>query len=165
VDLATPTPLTYIDTRTVYNCSVTTTSYNPALPLLTEFQTQWFVATVNGMTYPAENSIPITQIITTTTYITTPITFPGLTVTQLTPGEAITLVPLLICLPLVSVELSLMRRVGLQVSGLHSTDLDTISNYPPAYKWNTYTSVFVPTNATPYSSPTPTAPPTPTAAS
>ena len=64
------------------------------------------------MSYPAENSIAITQAITTTTYITNPITFPGLTVTQLTPGEAITLVPLFIRLPLSSAEPLLMRRVG-----------------------------------------------------
>jgi len=70
-------------------------SYDPASPLETEFMTQWFVATVNGIPYPAENSIAITQAVTTTTYITNPITFPGLTVTQLTPGEAITLVHLL----------------------------------------------------------------------
>lgn len=38
--------------------------------------------------------------------------------------------------------------------------LDIISNYPPPHKRDTYSSVFVPTNATPYSSPTRTVPPT-----
>ena len=56
--------------------------------------TQWFVATANGTSYPAENSIVMSgQTITATTNIYSSVIFPGLTVTQLTPGEAITLVP------------------------------------------------------------------------
>jgi len=52
------------------------------------------VASVNGMGYPAENSVVVTQVVTTTDYLYNAYTFPGLTVTQLSPGEAITLVPL-----------------------------------------------------------------------
>lgn len=51
------------------------------------------MATVNGMGYPAENSVVLTQVVTTTDYLYNAYTFPGLTVTQLSPGEAITLVP------------------------------------------------------------------------
>jgi len=94
MNLATPTILTYTDTTAVLNCSVYTTIYEADQgPLEFEFITQWFVATVNGMGYPAENSVVLTQVVTTTDYLYNAYTFPGLTVTQLSPGEAITLVP------------------------------------------------------------------------
>jgi hypothetical protein len=55
--------------------------------------TTWFTAVVDGTSFPAQNS-EVTGIITneqpTTVYES--YTFPGLTVTSLTPGEAITMV-------------------------------------------------------------------------
>ena len=93
MDLVTPTPLTYTDTRSVYNCSWITAVDN--LDATPTYYTQYYTATVSGEPYPAQNSIVLTEIITSTTYLYFPVTFPGLTVTQLSPGEAITLVNLL----------------------------------------------------------------------
>lgn len=54
------------------------------------YYTELFLATAGGLSHHAE--IVLTEVITSTTYIYVLVTFPDLTVTQLTPGEVITLV-------------------------------------------------------------------------
>ena len=73
-----------------YNCSQATATIS--LNAKATYYTEWFRATVNGIGYPAANSIIFSEYITVTTYVRKPLVFPGLTVTQLTPGEGITLV-------------------------------------------------------------------------
>ena len=86
-NLQTPTPFTYTNYLTVYNCSPFT--YTGTV----QFLTTWFTAAINGTEYPASNSEVIsfadaeTNTIIYKTYV-----FPGVTVTSLTPGENIELV-------------------------------------------------------------------------
>ena len=81
---------TFIDIFTIGNCSRQTDAFNPNDEHV--FYIERFVATANGLRYPAENSIVLNKNITATIYLYVPVIFPGLIVTQFTPEEVITLV-------------------------------------------------------------------------
>ena len=97
-DLRTPTAFTYGDVVSFYNCTLLTYTPTPNVTLQFFPTTTWFVADISGTLFPAENSYiagidaPLNTITTTTTIIAEYYTFPPLTVTSLTQGEAITLV-------------------------------------------------------------------------
>jgi hypothetical protein len=58
----------------------------------TVYETQVFIASVDGTGFPAENEITLSQNAALVTGFENTIVFPGLIVTQLTPGDIITLV-------------------------------------------------------------------------
>jgi hypothetical protein len=58
----------------------------------TAYYYEFYTAVVGGTPYPGENPMVYSQTITIPDTIYTQITFPALTVTDLTPGEAITMV-------------------------------------------------------------------------
>lgn len=92
-DLRTATAFTYGDPISAFNCS----SITPYRPTGTDTQaytplTTWFTAIVNGTPFPCDNSVIGTMQYTQTTTVYISYTFPGLTVTSLTPGESIQMV-------------------------------------------------------------------------
>lgn len=80
-DLRTPTPYTYVYSLGVSGCNTDEI-----------IVTGWYTAIANGMSYPGANTFTYTfDVSTGVLYVS--YTFPGLIVTNLTPGEEITLVP------------------------------------------------------------------------
>jgi len=66
------------------------------------------IAVVGGSAYPGENAIVFSDgyEITSSGFLYTPITFPGLIVTKLTPGEIVTIVLSLVY------RIPLIKRAG-----------------------------------------------------
>jgi hypothetical protein len=75
----------------VYNCSVDVSvlSYT-GVPT---YYTTWYNAVIGTTTFPCENSVVESFTIDTSTSFFETYVFPGLTVTSLTPGEIIVMVP------------------------------------------------------------------------
>jgi hypothetical protein len=87
-NLAIPTAFTYSAIYSVVSCSEVVID-----SVETSYISQFFTAVVDGSLYQGENPMIFSTAITTPgVNFYTPITFPGLTVTVLTPGEAITMV-------------------------------------------------------------------------
>jgi hypothetical protein len=89
-DLQTATAFTYTDSVVVWNCTTETGlwSINPLATMVTT----WYTAIVAGTAFPAEDVVVIEYTISTTTTLYAVYTFPGVTVTSLTPEETITMV-------------------------------------------------------------------------
>jgi len=86
-NLNTPTAFTYNAIFSVVTCSEVTLASVP-----TAYTSQFYTAWANGVSYPGLNPMVYSTAIDTPGLdFYTAITFPGLTVTVLTPGEAITL--------------------------------------------------------------------------
>ena len=89
-DLRTATPWTYTDTLGYYNCVATYLTATPNYYLADSFYT----AVVSSISFLARNELiwpnGVNEATTDTTYAY--LTFPQLTVTNLNPGDAITLV-------------------------------------------------------------------------
>ena len=90
-DLRAATVFTYTDPISAFNCSSITPFTGPQTQAYTPL-TSWYTAIVNGTPFPCQNSIIGTMVFTQTTTIYVSYTFPGLTVTSLTPGESIQMV-------------------------------------------------------------------------
>jgi hypothetical protein len=96
-DLRTPTAFTYGEALSIFNCTLLTYTPTPNDPAQFFPVTTWMIADISGSLFPAENSYiagidaPLNTITTTAT-IYESYTFPDLTVTILTQGEAITMV-------------------------------------------------------------------------
>lgn len=90
LDLRTATPFTLSDWYTVYNCSPNTiNTTSAALPSTFTF---YLTALVAGQPFPAKSHILASPTYSTPTTGYDLFTFPGLTVTSLTPGQAIEIV-------------------------------------------------------------------------
>ena len=89
-DLRTATAFTYTESVVVWNCTTVTglRSDNP----LADLATTWYTAIVDGTAFQAEGFFIVELTISTTTTFDAVYTFPGLTVTSLTPGETIEMV-------------------------------------------------------------------------
>ena len=95
-DLRSATAFTYTDSLYINNCSVSTYTFTPNVTVTLQGITTFFTAVVDGTPFPAQNSFILQSTwwfsITTTTTFYKSYTFPGLTVTKLTPGQAIQMV-------------------------------------------------------------------------
>ena len=92
-------------------------SCSPSTTTNSVYETQVFIASVGGTGFPAENEITLSQNAALVTGFENTIVFPGLIVTQLTPGDVITLV----CPARVRVVLSLFLLITPLLSFLCSS--------------------------------------------
>ena len=90
LDLRTATPFTLSDWYTVYNCSPNTITITRTAPAPSF--TFYLTALVAGQPFPAESHIISSPPYSTPTTGYNLFTFPGLTVTSLTPGQPIRIV-------------------------------------------------------------------------
>lgn len=95
-DLRSATAFTYTDAFYINNCSVSIHTSIPNITVTPTPTTTFFTAVVDGTSFPAQNSFIVQETwwisVTTTTTVYESFTFPGLTVTSLTPGQSIQMV-------------------------------------------------------------------------